>query len=420
MDKAKKGLSESQEKKAVAEGDLEVTSKDLAEDIQTKATLHQDCMSAAEEFELATKSRGEELKALAQAKKVIKESTGGAAEQSYGLNQLSFLQVASGADLAKLEAVRFIRDLSRKTHSPALAQLASRMSSAIRLGSVAGQDPFEKVKELITSMIATLESEAEEDASHKAYCDKEISEATAKKDDLTAESDKLSTKIAQDKAASAKLKEEVATLQQELASMAKAKAEADKLRAEENSAYQKNSAEMKMGIEGVKKALSVLKEYYAKDDSHGAAEGAGSGIIGLLEVCESDFTKGLTEMTAQEETAAADYKAYVKEDEISTTKKQQDVKYKNKEAAGLDKAVAETSTDLSAVTDELTAVLKGLDKLEDMCVAKAEPYAERKARRESEIAGLKNALEILEGEAVLLQKRSKRTLRGAQLRPSAA
>merc|ERR1719399_2451792 len=43
MDKAKKGLAESQEKKAAAEGDLDVTSKDLAEDIKTKATLHQDC-----------------------------------------------------------------------------------------------------------------------------------------------------------------------------------------------------------------------------------------------------------------------------------------------------------------------------------------------------------------------------------------
>merc|ERR1719486_407802 len=93
MDKAKKGLSESQEKKAVAEGDLEVTSKDLAEDIQTKATLHQDCMTGAEEFELATKSRGEELKALATAKKVIKESTGGAAEQTYSFSQVSLLQV---------------------------------------------------------------------------------------------------------------------------------------------------------------------------------------------------------------------------------------------------------------------------------------------------------------------------------------
>merc|ERR1719203_685877 len=277
MEKAKKGLAESQEKKAAAEGDLAVTSKDLAEDISVKATLHQDCMTAAEEFELATKSRGEELTALATAKKVIKEATGGAAGQSYSFLQVQRAKVASGADLAKFEAIRFIRDLSRKSRSPALAQLASRMSSAMKLGAAAGEDPFSKVKGLITDMIATLEAEAEEDASQKAYCDKEMSEATAKKDELTAESDKLSTKIAQDKAASAKLKEAVATLNQELASMAKAKAEADKLRAEEKAAYDKNSAEMKMGIEGVKKALSVLKEYYSKDDkAHGAAEGAGS------------------------------------------------------------------------------------------------------------------------------------------------
>merc|ERR1719161_1914098 len=125
MDKAKKGLAESQEKKAGAEGDLEVTSKDLDQDIKTKSTLHQDCMNGAEEFELSTKSRGEELNALATAKKIIKESTGGAAGQSYGLNQISFLQVgrvASGADLAKFEAVRFIRDLARKSKAPALAQ----------------------------------------------------------------------------------------------------------------------------------------------------------------------------------------------------------------------------------------------------------------------------------------------------------
>jgi hypothetical protein len=413
MDAAKKGLAESQEKKAVAEGDLDVTSKDLAEDIKTKATLHSDCMTAAEEFELATKSRGEELKALATAKKVIKDSTSGAAEQTYSFLQLDRTRVTSRVDLAKFEAVRFVRDLARKTQSAALAQLASRMSSAMKLGVAAGEDPFAKVEGLIKDMIATLESEAEADASHKAYCDKEISEATAKKDDLTAASDKLSTKIAQQKAASAKLKEEVATLQSELASMAKAMSEASALRSEEKTAFEKNSAEMKEGIEGVKMALKVLKEYYAKDGkSHEAADGAASGIIGLLEVCESDFTKGLTEMTAQEETAASDYEAYVKEDEIATVKKQQDVKYKTQEAAGLDKSVSELSTDLEAVTDELSAVMKGLDKLKEMCVAKAEPYAVIKARRESEIAGLKEALSILEGEAALIQKASKHALRG--------
>merc|ERR1719161_3463260 len=148
MDKAKKGLAESQESKATASGDLEATSKDLADDVATKATLHQDCMNAAEEFELATKSRGEELKALATAKKVIVEATGGATSQTY-LNQMSFLQISSGADLSKEEAVRFVRDLARKNKSPALAQLASRMSSAIKLGNAAGEDPFAKVEGLI-------------------------------------------------------------------------------------------------------------------------------------------------------------------------------------------------------------------------------------------------------------------------------
>merc|ERR1719379_2522074 len=412
MDAAKKGLSESQEKKANAEGDHKVTSADLEEDLKTKATLHSDCMNGAEEFELSTKSRGEELKALAEAKKVIKATTGGAAEQTYGFNQMSFLQVSSSADLAKAEAVRFVRDLARKDRAPALAQLASRMDAAIRLGGK--DDPFAKVEGLIRDMIATLEAEAEADASHKAYCDKEIGEATTKKEDLTAESNKLNTKISQQKAASNKLKEEVAELQKELAEMAKAKAEADKMRAEQKAAYKTDSAEMELGIEGVKKALDVLREYYSKDPDHQAAEGAGAGIIGLLEVCESDFTKGLTEMTAQEESAQADYEAYCKEDEISVAKKTKDVQYKTQEAAGLDKSISELSTDLSGVTDELNAVLESLQKLHGMCDEKVVPYAERKARRESEIAGLKQALEILNGEAVLIQKTSRRTLRGAR------
>merc|ERR1719408_73458 len=42
LDKAKKNLAASAERKAAAEGDLEVTSKDLAEDIKALATLHQD------------------------------------------------------------------------------------------------------------------------------------------------------------------------------------------------------------------------------------------------------------------------------------------------------------------------------------------------------------------------------------------
>merc|ERR1719442_213989 len=103
MGKAKKDLAASEEAKATAEGDLAVTSKDLAEDVSTLATLHQDCMKGAEDFESETKSRGEELKALATAKKIISDTTSGAADLSYSFIQVSRSTLSSGADLANFE-----------------------------------------------------------------------------------------------------------------------------------------------------------------------------------------------------------------------------------------------------------------------------------------------------------------------------
>merc|ERR1719375_812376 len=175
---------------------------------------------------------------------------------------------------------------------------------AMRAGSRGGADPFAKVKGLISNMIEQLLKEAEADATEKAFCDKEMAETEAKKADKEATIEKLSTQIDSMTAKSAKLKEEVATLQAELSALAKAQAEMDKLRAEEKAIFDKNSAEMKKGIKGVQLALKVLNEYYAKaDKAHGSADGAGSGIIGLLEVCEADFSKGLAEMVADEEAA---------------------------------------------------------------------------------------------------------------------
>jgi len=282
------------------------------------------------------------------------------------------------------------------------------MAAAARIGAAGGEDPFAKVKGLISDMIEQLIKEAEADAAHKGYCDKEMAETKAKKEELTDEITALTTKIDKMTADSAKLKEEVAILSKELADLAKSQAEMDKLREEENTAYVKNKAEMEEGLEGIKLALKVLRDYYAKGASflqkHEKADGAAAGIIGMLEVVESDFSKGLAEMIAIEEEAAAAYEKQTKENEIAKTTKEQDVKYKTKEAKSLDKAVAEHTSDREGLQTELDAVLDYWEKIQEQCVAKAEPYEERKKRREAEIAGLKEALAILEGEAALLQK----------------
>jgi uncharacterized protein YlxW (UPF0749 family) len=415
-DAAKKSMSESDEKKAAAEGDLDVTSKALAEDVKALSGLHQDCMKKAESFESETKSRGEELKALAEAKKIISETTSGATEQSYSFLQVSRSKLATKVDLANFEAVRYVRDLAHKEKSAALAQLASRMASAMRLSIAHGSsDPFAKVKGLIEEMLAKLESEAEADATLDAFCNKEYAESKEKKEDHETEIAKLSTKIDQMSAKSAQLKEEVATLQKELADLAKSQAEMDKLRQEEKALYDKNQPEMAQGLEGIKLALKVLRDYYAKSDkSHSSADGASSGIVGLLEVCESDFSKGLAEMVATEEEAAAQYESETKENEIEEATKSKDAEYKKKEYVGLDKAVATASSDRSGVQTELDAVVEYIKQLDDKCIAKVESYAERKRRREAELAGLKEALTILENEAALVQESSTRRLRGVK------
>mmetsp|Transcript_36506 Transcript_36506/g.68300 ORF Transcript_36506/g.68300 Transcript_36506/m.68300 type:complete len:682 (-) Transcript_36506:68-2113(-) len=411
----KKSIASSAEIKASTEGDLSVTSKDLEEDTKTLASLKAACMTAAEDYEVTSAARKDELGALAKAEAVITEATGGAAALTYGLSQVSLLQVerkklSSGVDLANFEAVRLLRDLARKEKAPELAQLAMRMANAMHTGSRNGQDPFAKVKGLIMDMIEKLSKEQEADASQKAYCDKETGETTEAAEEASTEIEKLTTKIDLATAATSKLKEEVATLEKELAELAKSQAEMDGTRTEAHATFVKDKAEMEAGIEGVKQALKVLKEYYAKGDSTAAA--AGDSIITLLEVCESDFTKGLSEDVASEESAQSSYETITQENSIAKATKEQSVKYKTKESASLDKEIAELTSDRSGEEAELSAKKEYLEKLKDMCVAKPDTYSQRKARREAELAGLKEALTILDGESSLIQRAvSRRALR---------
>lgn len=413
MSKAKKDLAGQKEAKASAEGDLSVTKAALEEDTKLQGTLKRDCLEKAQDFEAETKSRAEELKALAAAKEAITESTGGADAVTYG--SASFLQFVQSEktksslrttlDLANFEIVHFVRDLAEKQHSDALMQLSRRIATAVSLTS-GTSDPFAKVKKLIQDMLEKLENDAEADASHKAYCDKEMGDTLAKETDKKAQADKLNTEIDSASSRSAQLKEEVAALQQSLAEMAKSQAEMDKIRSEEKAVHTKNKAELEAGLEGVKMALKILREYYAKDADHEAAEGAGSGIIGLLEVVESDFTKNAAEMTAAESTAQAEYDRDTKENQITKATKDKDIEYKTRESVQLDAKIREAKSDLDGVQTELAAITEYKTHLDQACIAKPSTYEERKAAREAEIAGLKEALSILEGNSVLLQKHS--------------
>merc|ERR1719453_2920723 len=276
LDDTKKSKAASEEGKAESEGNLEKSNKGVSEDGKKLKELQQECMTKAEEYEVEMHDREGELEALATAKKILVEKTGGAADRAYSMLQddsESFLQVSMKTGLktrtramARLLEQRdaVIAQVQRiaKDGSTEMMQLAQRL----RMASLMSADPFAKIKGMIQEMIEKLVEEAGKEAEHKAYCDKEMGETKVKKADKTEEVEDLTVKI--DKATSkiAKLKLDINTLMKELVKIAEEQQTADKIRAEEKAAWDSAEADFSSGLEGVGMALQVLRDYYTEKE----------------------------------------------------------------------------------------------------------------------------------------------------------
>ena len=131
LDQEKSSKAGAEEGKATSEGDLVITTKELADVTAELATASANCMQTAADHEATVAARNEELGVIAEARKIIAEATGGAESQSY-----SFLQIMTRSDLKKSEVITVIKNLARKHHSAALAQLASRVDAVVDRKSV--------------------------------------------------------------------------------------------------------------------------------------------------------------------------------------------------------------------------------------------------------------------------------------------
>merc|ERR1719491_1307702 len=149
----------------------------------------------------------------------------------------------------------------------------------------------------------------------------------------------------------------------------------------------------------------------ATPELHAKSQGAGESIINILEVCEADFAKNLAKEEAEEADAQAEYEKITQDNSVTRTIKEQGVTYKTQEARAQDKTVTEYAADRETTSTELSAVLEYYARIKARCIAKPETYSTRRARREAEIRGLKEALSILEDETALVQRKH-RNFRG--------
>jgi len=397
--------------------------------------LQRGCMQRATEFSEEVGTRKAEMKALAEAKRALQDSSGNAAAV-YTFVQVERIHTShAGSNRHKVgvTVVKQLRQLAKQTGKVALVQLASRVLAAMRAGlAQAGEakDPFVKVRTLIENMIARLQKDASAATEQKEFCDHELGRATGSRDAKQDKVDEQSTRMESVSAEVAKQEDEVKEFFQELADLSRAQVKLDKLRTDEHASYLQRSKELKEGLAGVQMALKILRDYYGStDDSDGAIGGiltqedvgesmeevgtqtqvqavaveappsAGSGIIGLLEVVESDFAKLLTEAQSIEDSSAQEHKRYMQDSTISRKLKEDLAERTKSEIIRLRKTASELDSDRSASQDELDAIVEYLSRLQAQCVKPADTYEQRTGRREVEIAGLREALATLEGTA---------------------
>ena len=441
------------ESKTVRSGELAVSVTTTADDIEDTtaemketeaflANLASQCAEKKKEWAERQAMRAEEIAAVSEAIKILNDDDAlDLFKKTLALPQTnSFLQEGSTSSKA-LKARSQIRALKLKSTHP-------EMLALIEFGMKAKKVDFSKIVSQIDGMVKVLGEEQVADDEQFAFCQKEIEKTESEKSEVE-------DKIAASKAAieemsddSAALSTEIATLQDEIKALDKAVAEATEQRKEEHEEFLTFQTENNAALQLIDKAKNRLFKFYrpnlhkeepkrelteeerlvvasggadprdaevatfaqvhAHDDAAPAPppatwgayqkkDGKSNGVIGLMEMLMKEIQDGITTAKHEEETAQADYERLMSSSQKSRAKSVESITSKEKAKADLDTQIASTKEELASQEAELTNKKGYLTQLHADCDFLLENHDLRKAARENELEGLKNAKSVLAG-----------------------
>jgi len=398
--------------KADAEGDLTDTTTTRDADVKYLADLSATCEQKASDFEARQELRAEEIVAIEKAIEIISSAAvkGNAEKHLPSLIQKSALAQlrADGRSPSQPRVAAYLQRQAMQLNSRVLSALAVRVAD----------DPFKKVKKMIKDLIVRLMEEANGEAEHKGWCDTELSTNEQTRKEKTEAVEVLHAEIDQLQASIAKLTEEIAELTKAVAELDAAMAEATKLRAEEKATNTETIKDAQEAQTAVAQALVVLKEFYAKaaeatafiqqqptpppifEKEYKGLQAENGGVVGMLEVIESDFARLEAETEAAEATAQKEYDSFMTDSKVDKASKTKDIEHKTAKKQDEEQALTVKNADLEGTQKELDAALAYFDKLKPSCVDAGVSYDDRVARRKEEIESLQEALRILNGEDI--------------------
>jgi len=401
MSTLKTQISASEERSSQMQADLQAAAELLKGTKEHLEVVKADFDSKTQSFKARAVKRSDETIAV---KEAIQALTGEAAKRLMSKQTIGtpdFLQLKQDTHAKVIHVIR-------SAPTPGLALLAMKTRVTTR------SDPFAKVKDMVREMLEKLQSEGAEEAEHHAFCESEMGKSTRSQKEKEHEVKKLTERLESWAAEITKLTDEIAQTKQDLNDMRDAMQKATEVRTEEEARGTASIKEYQDAQILLTHAIKTLKEYYNKEaandnaSTEGSAEvtgernreGLGGGVVAILEIAKEDFAELEKNAQLEENKSGEMYKELTQELEIRTATFEKDLEYKSRTKVKLEAETSRTTADKDSYEKELSAVNEYLAKLKDQCIAKAEPYEERKARREKELASLKEALDFLNGDGM--------------------
>jgi len=132
------------------------------------------------------------------------------------------------------------------------------------------------------------------------------------------------------------------------------------------------------------------------DEAYLGAQGAATGILGMLEVIKSDFRRTVQEVLAEEASEQAEFLEVMTSIEKSEAEKQVAIDTMNGYKSDSTAMYLTAQDSLKDKVEVVRTALEELIKLKQVCVDTGMSYSERKARRQDELEALQKALCILD------------------------
>jgi len=395
---------------ASAKGEAADTTATRDTDTTFLADTTSTCKLKASDFEARQELRTEELAALDKAITVLSgNAVSGAAEKHLpGLVQVSSTALALRASTTSVveRASAFLQRQGEAVHSNVLLAVAEKVK----------EDPFSKVKKMIKDLIVRLMEEANEEAEHKGWCDTELKTNTVTRNAKTAQVDTLHSTIEELQAKLQKIAQDLQDTSAEITELSQAVAEATAQRTKEKEANAVTVKEAGEAQTAVAQAIEVLKEFYAGaaeatslaqtdqpaifDAPYTGMQGESGGVVGMLEVIQSDFGRLEAETSASEQEASKAHKKFLNESAVNKARLEKDVEHLNRRKTDREGDLNEATGDLTGAQEELDAALAYYEKLKPSCVDAGVTYEDRVGRRKEEIESLQEALRIMNGEDI--------------------